>query len=200
MLSFMDTLAIAVKFFFILTPFFIVAVFLAVTENETAEVRHKLAVRVCLGVIVISLVLLWFGKPLFELLGITVDAFRIGAGALLFLSAVSLVNGKITLPDSKRSIMDLAIVPLAIPMTLGPGSVGALVVMGSETSGLLNLALTSCAVTVASVCVGALLYLSEQVKRLIGRSGISMLSKITGLVLASLSCQMMFTGIASFLK
>lgn len=200
MLSFMDTLAIAVKFFFILTPFFIVAVFLAVTENETVEVRHKLAVRVCLGVIVISLVLLWFGKPLFELLGITVDAFRIGAGALLFLSAVSLVNGKITLPDSKRSIMDLAIVPLAIPMTLGPGSVGALVVMGSETSGLLNLVLTSCAVTVASVCVGALLYLSEQVKRLIGRSGISMLSKITGLVLASLSCQMMFTGIASFLK
>ena len=200
MLSFMDTLAIAVKFFFILTPFFIVAVFLAVTENETVEVRHKLAVRVCLGVIVISLVLLWFGKPLFELLGITVDAFRIGAGALLFLSAVSLVNGKITLPDSKRSIMDLAIVPLAIPMTLGPGSVGALVVMGSETSGLLNLVLTSCAVTVASVGVGALLYLSEQVKRLIGRSGISMLSKITGLVLASLSCQMMFTGIASFLK
>lgn len=170
------------------------------TEEETVEVRHQLAVRITIGVIVISLILFFAGAAIFDLLGITVDAFRIGAGALLFLSAVSLVDGKLQLPATKRSIMDLAVVPLAIPVTLGPGSVGALVVMSSEIHGMVQQLCTAAAITAASLCVGALLYLSAELKRLIGRSGISMLSKLTGLILASLSCQMIFTGVAAFLK
>ena len=194
-----EVFAVFVKFFFILTPFFIVAVFIAMTENETVEVRHQLAIRITIAVIVISLILFFAGAAIFELLGITVDAFRIGAGALLFLSAVSLVDGKLQIPASKRSIMDLAVVPLAIPVTLGPGSV-ALVVMSSEIHGFEQQLLTALAITAASACVGVLLYLSAELKRLIGRSGISMLSKLTGLILASLSCQMIFTGVASFLN
>lgn len=199
-MSLADAFAVFVKFFFILTPFFIMAIFIAMTESESVEVRHQLAVRITVAVIVISLILFFGGATIFELLGITVDAFRIGAGALLFLSAVSLVEGKIQLPASKRSIMDLAVVPLAIPMTLGPGSVGALVVMSTEIKGLEQQIWTALSITGACLCVGILLYLSSEVKRLIGRSGISMLSKLTGLILASLSCQMMFTGIANFLK
>lgn len=199
-MSLADAFAVFVKFFFILTPFFIMAIFIAMTESESVEVRHQLAVRITVAVIVISLILFFCGATIFELLGITVDAFRIGAGALLFLSAVSLVEGKIQLPASKRSIMDLAVVPLAIPMTLGPGSVGALVVMSTEIKGLEQQIWTALSITGACLCVGILLYLSSEVKRLIGRSGISMLSKLTGLILASLSCQMMFTGIANFLK
>ena len=192
-MSLADAFAVFVKFFFILTPFFIMAIFIAMTESESVEVRHQLAVRITVAVIVISLILFFCGATIFELLGITVDAFRIGAGALLFLSAVSLVEGKIQLPASKRSIMDLAVVPLAIPMTLGPGSVGALVVMSTEIKGLEQQIWTALSITGACLCVGILLYLSSEVKRLIGRSGISMLSKLTGLILASLSCQMMFT-------
>lgn len=199
-MSLADAFAVFVKFFFILTPFFIMAIFIAMTESESVEVRHQLAVRITVAVIVISLILFFCGATIFELLGITVDAFRIGAGALLFLSAVSLVEGKIQLPASKRSIMDLAVVPLAIPMTLGPGSVGALVVMSTEIKGLEQQIWTALSITGACLCVGILLYLSSEVKRLIGRSGISMLSKLTGLILASLSCQMMFTGISNFLK
>ncbi len=199
-MPFSEFLAVFVKFFFILTPFFIIAVFLAMTENETVEVRHALAVRITIAVVIISLILFFAGMTIFTTLGITVDAFRIGAGALLFLSGVSLVNGKLELPAAKRSIMDLAVVPLAIPVTLGPGSVGALVVMSTETTSLTARLLTALAIVVASLAVGVLLYLSAEIKRLIGRSGISMLSKLTGLILAALSSHMMFTGIAAYLK
>lgn len=199
-MPFSEFFAVFVKFFFILTPFFIIAVFLAMTENETVEVRHALAVRITIAVVIISLILFFAGMTIFTTLGITVDAFRIGAGALLFLSGVSLVNGKLELPAAKRSIMDLAVVPLAIPVTLGPGSVGALVVMGTETTSLTARLLTALAIVVASLAVGVLLYLSAEIKRLIGRSGISMLSKLTGLILAALSSHMMFTGIAAYLK
>lgn len=199
-MPFSEFFAVFVKFFFILTPFFIIAVFLAMTENETVEVRHALAVRITIAVVIISLILFFAGMTIFTTLGITVDAFRIGAGALLFLSGVSLVNGKLELPAAKRSIMDLAVVPLAIPVTLGPGSVGALVVMSTETTSLTPRLLTAFAIVVASLAVGVLLYLSAEIKRLIGRSGISMLSKLTGLILAALSSHMMFTGIAAYLK
>lgn len=199
-MPFSEFFAVFVKFFFILTPFFIIAVFLAMTENETVEVRHALAVRITIAVVIISLILFFAGMTIFTTLGITVDAFRIGAGALLFLSGVSLVNGKLELPAAKRSIMDLAVVPLAIPVTLGPGSVGALVVMSTETTSLTARLLAALAIVVASLAVGVLLYLSAEIKRLIGRSGISMLSKLTGLILAALSSHMMFTGIAAYLK
>lgn len=199
-MPFSEFFAVFVKFFFILTPFFIIAVFLAMTENETVEVRHALAVRITIAVVIISLILFFAGMTIFTTLGITVDAFRIGAGALLFLSGVSLVNGKLELPAAKRSIMDLAVVPLAIPITLGPGSVGALVVMSTETTSLTARLLTALAIMAASLAVGVLLYLSAEIKRLIGRSGISMLSKLTGLILAALSSHMMFTGIAAYLK
>lgn len=199
-MPFSEFFAVFVKFFFILTPFFIIAVFLAMTENETVEVRHALAVRITIAVVIISLILFFAGMTIFTTLGITVDAFRIGAGALLFLSGVSLVNGKLELPAAKRSLMDLAVVPLAIPVTLGPGSVGALVVMSTETTSLTPRLLTALAIVVASLAVGVLLYLSAEIKRLIGRSGISMLSKLTGLILAALSSHMMFTGIAAYLK
>ena len=199
-MPFSEFFAVFVKFFFILTPFFIIAVFLAMTENETVEVRHALAVRITIAVVIISLILFFAGMTIFTTLGITVDAFRIGAGALLFLSGVSLVTGKLALPAAKRSIMDLAVVPLAIPVTLGPGSVGALVVMSTETTSLTPRLLTALAIVAASLAVGVLLYLSAEIKRLIGRSGISMLSKLTGLILAALSSHMMFTGIAAYLK
>ena len=199
-MPFSEFFAVFVKFFFILSPFFIIAVFLAMTENETVEVRHALAVRITIAVVIISLILFFAGMTIFTTLGITVDAFRIGAGALLFLSGVSLVNGKLELPAAKRSIMDLAVVPLAIPVTLGPGSVGALVVMSTETTSLTPRLLTALAIVAASLAVGVLLYLSAEIKRLIGRSGISMLSKLTGLILAALSSRMMFTGIAAYLK
>ena len=199
-MGFGDMVSVFIRFFFILTPFFVLAVFLALTEEVPDADRRSLAIRVTAGVAVISLVMLFFGDAIFAVFGITVDAFRIGAGALLFLSAVSLTQGNFQVPRGKRSVLDLAIVPLAMPVTLGPGAIGALLVMGSEADGPVAMLLTGVAVVAASLAVGAILLLDRQIKRLIGSSGISMLSKVTGLFLAALSSQMIFTGITAFFK
>ena len=187
-----------VKFFFLLTPFFIISIFLSLTAEANEVVKKLLAIKVTVGVEVISLILLIFGDSLFSLLGISVPAFKIGAGALLFLSAISLVQGKPTVPDVKTSLMDLAIVPMAIPLTLGP--VGALVVMSSDLNDAFSIVTSAIAISLAVFCVGALLYASASIERVIGEKGIQMLSKLTGLVLASLSAQMMFEGAATFFK
>ena len=81
------------KMFFIMTPFFVLSVFLTVTNDATIKEKHTLAIKVTISVIIICLILLFFGKHIFSIFGITLDAFRIGAGALLFISAVELVHG-----------------------------------------------------------------------------------------------------------
>lgn len=192
--------AIYVKFFFIMTPFFVTTIFLSMTKGIDESDKKRLAIKVTLAISITCLIILFFGKYIFELFGITLDAFRIGAGALLFLTAVDLVQKEINdIPTCKADILKHAVVPLAIPVTVGPGTVGALMVMGADIDTLHDMLLGSGALLSAIGSIGLLLYLSGHIEKLIGRTGLIVLSKVTGLVLAALAAQLIFTGIKNFL-
>jgi len=189
------------KMFFIMTPFFVLSVFLTVTNEANVKEKKTLAIKVTTSVIVLSLVLLFFGTHIFSIFGITLDAFRIGAGALLFLSAVDLIRGS---KDGQKvdgaNLHDLAVVPLAIPITIGPGTIGVLLVMGAGFESKSSLFLGSLALVCAVLLVGIMLYFSHIIKKVIGKQGLLIISKITGLFLAALSAQIIFTGIKNFLN
>ncbi|AHJ12722.1 MarC family protein [Sulfurospirillum multivorans] len=192
--------AIYVKFFFIMTPFFVTTIFLSMTKGISESDKRRLAIKVTLAIAISCMIILFFGKYIFELFGITLDAFRIGAGALLFLTAVDLVQKDVNAePTCKADILKHAVVPLAIPVTVGPGTVGALMVMGADMEGIEDLVLGSSALLGAIFSIGVLLYLSGHIERLIGRTGLIVFSKVTGLVLSALSAQLIFTGIKNFL-
>jgi len=189
-------ISILIKMFFLYTPFFALSMFLAMTDHSTEKERIFLALKTTLAVLVISLVLLFFGNPIFNVFGITVDAFRIGAGALLFLSAVSLIGGKKTNVDPND---DFTVVPLAIPTIVGPATIGTVMVMGTELQSPEEKFIGGSAVLVAAILVGLVLVVSSYIERAIKKRGITILSKLTGLILAALAAQMMFTGIRGFL-
>ena len=189
------------KMFFIMTPFFVLSVFLTLTQDATPKEKKALAIKVTISVIIASLILLFFGKHIFSVFGITLDAFRIGAGALLFLTAVELVKGsKDGAKASDKDISQLAVVPLAIPVTIGPGTIGILLVMGATFESKASLIMGSLALVSAVVVIGLMLYTSTVFERLIGKQGLLVISKITGLLLAALSAQIVFTGIKGFLE
>jgi multiple antibiotic resistance protein len=173
--------------------------FLVMTKEESIEQKKRLAIHVSGWVILITTVLLFFGNYIFEIFGITLDAFKIGAGALLFLTAVSLIQGPKTdnLPNDTNAI---AVVPLAIPITTGPGTIGALLVMGAGMEEAKTIFFGWVALVLAVISVGVMLYFSGTIERFVGRSGLTVLSKITGLVLAALSAQIIFSGIKNFLE
>ncbi|EPR31614.1 multiple antibiotic resistance (MarC)-related protein [Alkalidesulfovibrio alkalitolerans DSM 16529] len=187
-----------VTLFFLLTPFFVLSAFLSMTRETTPADRRKLALRVTLAVAVAGCVLSLAGNAIFGVFGITLDAFRIGAGALLFLSAVSLVRGgKAETPTEAEG--DISVVPLAIPITIGPATVGALLVMGAQAASTVERAVTIASFLAASLTVGLMLMAATSIERLVGRMGLSILSKLTGLVLAALSAQIVFTGVRGML-
>ena len=193
-------IATFLKMFFIMTPFFVLSVFLTVTQDATSEQKKSLAIKVTLSVIITSLILVFFGQHIFKIFGITLDAFRIGAGALLFLSAVELVKGnKDSGKVGNKDISQLAVVPLAIPVTIGPGTIGILLVMGATFDNTSSMIMGSLALICAVLVIGIMLYTSSIIEKVLGKQGLLVISKITGLFLAALSAQIMFTGIKNFL-
>lgn len=190
-------ISIFIKIFFLFTPFFVLSVFMAMTREMDAREQRKTAVRTTGAIVVLSLALFFFGPRIFETLGITLDAFRIGAGALLFLSAVSLVRGRAQ-PETE-SEGDVAVVPLAMPVTVGPATIGTLMVLGGELAGQNKL--VGCgALLAAALCVGVMLYSARLLERLMGTMTLTILMKLTGLVLSALAAQLIFTGIRNFLS
>ncbi|CCH48529.1 MarC family protein [Pseudodesulfovibrio piezophilus] len=187
-----------IKLFFLLTPFFVLTVFLSLTEGMGVTEQRKLAIRTSTAVLIIALILYFAGNPIFSTLGITLDGFRVGAGSLLFLSAVSLISGKrqSLKPDDDA---DVAVVPLAIPITVGPATIGTLLILGATHITAAQKTAGASALLAACLTVGVMLYSASAVKRIIGPMGLSVMTKITGLVLSAMAGQIVLTGVKNFL-
>lgn len=191
-------ISLYIKLFFLLTPFFVLSVFLSFIEGMDVSAQRRLAVRTTASVLIIALILYFAGNPIFSTLGITLDGFRVGAGALLFLSAVSLVSGKKPRPEPEDD-SDVAVVPLAIPITVGPATIGTLLILGAELAGPVAQATGGAALVAACLTVGVMLFTAPAIKRIIGPMGLAVLTKITGLVLSAMAAQIVFTGVKNFL-
>jgi multiple antibiotic resistance protein len=187
------------KFFFLFTPFFALSMFLSMTKGYEENQRRKLALQISGAVGVFCLALFFFGNVIFSLFGITLDSFRVGAGALLFLSAVGLVqaNPLVSKPSPEE---DIAVVPLAMPIIVGPATIGTLLVLGAEIPDAFHKSLGCFALLLAVISVGTILVLASFFERAVGKKGLNILSKITGLILAALAAQMILVGVQHFLS
>ena len=190
-------LDIFTKVFFILSPFFSVSMFLLLTGEMDQRLRNRCALRTSLAILIICFVVYFFGNVVFRVLGITVPAFQVGAGTLLFLTAVQMVTGKrgeLAMDEGE----DFAVVPLAIPMIVGPGTIGTLLVLGMEISSTREKIVAASAVLLAVVMISLFLFLAMPIGRLLGQKGLQMMMKLTGLILTAIAAQIIFTGIKGF--
>lgn len=187
-----------IQFFFIMTPFFALSMFLTLTNGMEPGFQKKLALKITLSIIIINLIILFFGHLIFSIFGITVDAFRIGAGALLFLTAVQLNSGKISSiqinPDE-----DISVVPFSIPIIIGPATIGTLLVESAAMKHVEIVVSNVVAELLACMLIGTLLLTANFLERILGKRGINILTKLTALILAALSAQMIFTGMRGLL-
>ena len=197
-LSFM--LAVWMKIFFLFTPFFALSMFLSLTTGYSAARRQRLVLQIALALAAVCLVLFFFGNILFAAFGITVDCFRVGAGGLLFLSAVSMVQRTPRQQLAQSGDEDIAVVPLAVPVIAGPATIGTLLVMGADVTSTAQRIAGCAALLLAIGAVAAVLLFGTYIERLLGKRGINILSKLTGLVVAALAAQMILQGVRNALS
>ena len=194
-------ISLVVKLFLLLTPFFVLSFFIATTSGMELRKRKNLALRTALAVAIICVVIFLFGELIFRYLGITLDAFRIGCGLVLLLTGIDLVRDSGT-PKAREcdSGDDPAVVPLAIPCTVGPGTIGTLLVMGSEIASVQGRLFDCIAIVCACAGVGLVLYFADGVIRILKKRGVNILIKLTGMYLAALASQIIADGVTGFFK
>ena len=180
------------KMLVLYSPFFVLSCFISLTRGYTVKERKRLAWKVAIGTLISSVLLYLFGQSIFDVFGITVDAFRIGAGSVLFISALGMAQGKPAVQADNLQ-QDVTIVPLTIPLTVGPGTIGALLVMGVSQPHWDDKLPALLGILAASITVGLVLYLSDLFERLLGDQGLQIVSRLMGLFVCALAAQIIFT-------
>lgn len=193
-----ELFSLYLKMLVLYSPFFVLSCFIGLTPGYTNRERKKLAWKVALGTLIASVLLYLFGQSIFDVFGITADAFRIGAGSVLFISALGMAQGKSAV-QTDNIHQDVTIVPLTIPLTVGPGTIGALLVMGVSHPHWDDKLLAVASIALASLTVGFVLFLSHGFERVLGEKGLQILSRLMGLFVCALAAQIIFTGVRGYL-
>lgn len=188
-----------IKMFFLLAPFFTMSIFLKMADGMTTVERRGAALRASMAILIAVTVFFFFGRPLFNLLGITLSAFQIGAGTTLFLTSVMLVLGISKPPKAEEEDSDFAVVPLALPIIVGPGTIGTLMVWGTQITGAQARMTAYAAIFLAALTMATFLLLAERIQKTMGQKVMAVMIKLTALVLTALAAQIVFTGIKSFM-
>jgi multiple antibiotic resistance protein len=192
-----------VTLFVVVDPVGLAPTFLAVTEGLPRRARGDVAVRASLiaGAVLIGTALI--GDVLLRTLGISLPAFRIAGGLLLFAIAFEMVlgvrmrrEGQAAEQAVEEHVRNLAAFPLAIPLMAGPGAITATVLLAGRAGGnlLLISLLLAVVVLVALACLATFL-LAGRISRLLGQTGNIVLSRLLGVLLAALAVQYVIDGV-----
>ncbi len=193
--------------FVVVDPVGLCPTFLVVTEGLPRAARRSVALRASIiaGAILIGTALL--GDWLFRALGISLPAFRIAGGLLLFTIAFEMVFGVRMRRESEAAeqaveehVRNVAAFPLAIPLLAGPGAITATVLLAGRANGdlLLTGLLMAVVIFVAATCFVAFV-LAGRISGLLGMTGNIVLSRLLGVLLAALAVQFVVDGIRTVL-
>jgi len=195
------TITVLVTMFVVMDPIAIAPVFLALTPGMTNAQRRRIAWR---AVAVAGFVLAIFalaGEAVLNFIGISMPAFRVAGGILLFLTAIDMLFDRRTKRRKDRADEDdhddPSVFPIAIPLIAGPGSIASIILLTGEKPGFEGLA-TVVVMTVFTLAVMALTLQASGYLERIGKTGINVITRLLGMLLAALSVQFVLDGLAAF--
>lgn len=190
--------------FTIIDPVGMIPLTVSVTASASPARRAAIVDQAVLVAAAVILAMGVVGKPLLESLGITLPAFTIAGGALLFLISVDMLFGRTTgtkqTPQEEREGAEStnpAVFPLGVPMIAGPGTIATVLVLVTLAAGdreklAIVFAAYACAMAVTWVCMR----LSTQLLRLIGTTGTHVVTRLFGILLSALAVQFVLNGLA----
>ena len=191
-------------FFATIGPVDVAAIYAALTASVKPRERRRMALKGSAIALGIMLVFLLLGNDVLTYMGISLPALRTAGGILLLLIGIKLVfaepsGGTSTTEDETReaeSKDDLSVFPLATPLIAGPGAMGAAILLMGNTGGDVQLGAVVVAAAVAVILITLILLLvATQVQRLLGVTGLQVISRIFGVLLTALAVQFMFDGL-----
>ena len=193
--------------FFIMDPLGLLPIFVAITATDTPEKRQRTARRATLIAFGLMAFFTLFGGFVFRLFGISMSALKVAGGILLLMTSMDMLRAQ---PSRTRSSPeetheseakeDVAVVPLAMPLLAGPGSIATAMVLAARGPDWTYSIPVVASIAITCFVTYLLLRAATRLNRLLGTTGIAVLERIMGLLLAAISVQFVADGIKMFLQ
>ncbi|MFN3943654.1 MAG: MarC family protein [Allosphingosinicella sp.] len=196
-----------VTFFVVIDPPGCAPIFASLTSGAAAAQRRAMAVRSVLIAAAILLFFGLFGEDLLRTLGISLDAFRIAGGIMLFLIALEMVFERRQARRSNRAqevsadpeVEDVSVFPMAIPMIAGPGSIASIMLLMARGEGMAQSLVVLAALGAILLLTMVALLLAGPIMRVLGHRMEAMITRLLGVILAALAAQFVIDGIEATL-
>ncbi len=191
-----------VALFAILNPIGVAPLYLALTEDDDAATRRRIALIAAVSVAVTLAVVMFAGRQLLALFSISVNDLRVAGGLIVLLIALSMLQGQPSavhtseadLQDGKKKASP-AVVPLAIPMVSGPGAMATVIVTAGEAKSIVGHAVLLGVILVNALVCYVMFRLAVPLDRRLGASGMNIIVRVMGLILAAIAVDMMASGL-----
>jgi multiple antibiotic resistance protein len=188
--------------FFLVDPLAAIPTFLAITTGADARRRKRIALRGALTCFIVLTSFAIAGNTIFNMFGIKLPAFEIAGGLILLLIGIDMLEAKRS-PTQESSEEteegaakdDAGIVPLGIPMLSGPGAISSVMVLVGQAKKTWEMAAILAAIAVTAAASYGILNGADQVRRILGETGIRILVRIMGLLLVALAVQFFVNGL-----
>lgn len=185
----------------IIDPIALVPLFITLTRGMTTAERRKVGIRACLVAAGILTVFGLVGEQLLSLVGISLPAFRIAGGILLFLTALDMLFERRTRRREDKThppepIDDPSVVPLAIPLLAGPGAIATMILLvGQAGGGVQGFLIVEAVMLVVIAITFANFLIAGPLEKGLGRTGTMLVTRLLGMILAALAVQFIIDGI-----
>ncbi|MFT4782328.1 MAG: multiple antibiotic resistance protein [Paracoccaceae bacterium] len=186
----------------VIDPVGLAPLFVALTTGEDPARRRRIALRAC--VLAVGLLTLFglLGEAVLGFVGISMPAFRIAGGILLFLTALEMLFERRTKrreDQAESEKPDPSVFPLAIPLIAGPGAIASMILLTGESGGGWQGILAVHLVMIAVILVVLVFFLAAPLlERALGKTGINVVTRLLGMLLAALSVQFVLDGLRTF--
>jgi multiple antibiotic resistance protein len=179
----------------------VVPIFIAMTHGDSKEELRDTARRAALVAAALLVFFALFGTFLFKVVGVSLSAFRVAGGIVLLITALDMLRARQsetrTSPEEAQEATakeDVAIVPLAIPLLAGPGAIATVMVLMSRAAGVVSVVAVVASIVVTMATSYFLLRGASLVQRFLGQSGVAILQRVMGLLLAAIAVQFIAEG------
>ena len=194
-----------IALFAIVDPVGSVPLFLAFTEN-LKEQRPRIARTVCLGVASVLILTVLAGGPILGFFNISLDAFRIAGGILLLIVSLNMLQARRgrarQTPEEAREAIDstsVAIVPLTMPLLAGPGAISTVILFNGQMETMIEKSGLILICALIALITGILFYLAPRIEQHLSTTGVNIVMRVMGLILAAISVEFIAVGLKALL-
>lgn len=205
-MTYADTVKFFVAMIIMMNPLGSLSIYLQLTSKFKLPDKRKTAIKCGIAITIIMVASIWVGDALLDLMGITISSFRCAGGIILLLTGLSMLQSKESpinhTPEDDVAAEErhsLAIVPLALPIIIGPGAISTLVIASNDYPTFFYKIWLSILCIILALGMGAMLFYGGAIAKFVGESVIKVITRIMGMIIMAIAVGMLANGLVGLI-